>query len=210
MFVSMPTGSGKSLCYQLPALLSKGITLVLSPLIALIEDQVVQLKQKGISADSLNSKTNAADRKRIMTDLSSKAPSIKLLYVTPEMVATKSFRGFLESLHKFGKIARVAVDEAHCVSEWGHDFRPDYLKLGNLRREFPLVPFIALTATATGHVQRDVLQSLDMSPVEMFKASCFRPNLFYDVMCKEVIKDPLKVRLPTQLDGSTEIGYLHV
>lgn len=194
MFVSMPTGSGKSLCYQLPALLSTGVTLVLSPLIALIEDQVLKLKQSGINADSLNSKTNTADRTRIMADLKSKAPNIKLLYVTPELVATKGFRSFLETLHKFGKISRVAVDEAHCVSEWGHDFRPDYLKLGNLRRDFPLVPFIAATATATGHVQKDILQSLDMSPsVEIFKASCFRPNLFYDVMCKDVIKDPIKV-----------------
>lgn len=190
----MPTGSGKSLCYQLPALLSKGITLVLSPLIALIEDQVTQLKQKGIKADSLNSKTNVVDRKQIMFDLDSKSPTIKLLYVTPELVATKGFRGFLEKLHKFDKIARVAIDEAHCVSEWGHDFRPDYLKLGDLRREFPLVPFLALTATATGHVQSDILQSLDMvASVQVFKASCFRPNLFYDIMCKEIIKDPLKV-----------------
>ncbi len=194
MFVSMPTGSGKSMCYQLPALLSTGVTLVLSPLLALIEDQVLQLKEHGIKADSLNSKTNAADRTRIMADLKSRAPTIKLLYVTPELVATKGFHSFLETFHKSGKLSRVAVDEAHCVSEWGHDFRPDYLKLGNLRREFRRVPFLALTATATERVRSDVLQTMDMSPsIQVFKASCFRHNLYYDVLCKDVIKDPLKV-----------------
>ncbi len=114
VFVSMPTGSGKSMCYQLPALLSTGVTLVISPLLAIIEDQVLQLKERGIKADSLNSKTNAANRARIMADLKSIAPTIKLLYLTPEMVATERFHNIMETFHNAGKLSRV---EAHCVSE---------------------------------------------------------------------------------------------
>ena len=194
VFISMPTGAGKSLCYQLPALLSKGVTLVLSPLIALIEDQVQQLKGKNIKADALNSKTASADRKRILADLTSDEPSIKLLYITPELAATEGFRTLLYSLNEKNNISKIAVDEAHCVSEWGHDFRPDYLKLGQLRDIFPHIPCVALTATATAKVQEDVLKSLHMSePVDIFKASCFRDNLFYDVQYKDILKDPLKV-----------------
>lgn len=194
VFVSMPTGAGKSLCYQLPGVLFKGVTLVLSPLIALIEDQVKQLKGKGVNCVALNSKTSALERKKTLTDLHHKTPSIKLLYITPELAARPHFRSVLDSLYKHKKISLVAVDEAHCVSEWGHDFRPDYLKLGELRQAFSLVPWLALTATATPQVQTDVIKSLQMKPpVSIFKATCFRPNLFYDVMYKDVLKDPLQV-----------------
>lgn len=193
-FVSMPTGGGKSLCYQLPAVLFNGVTLVLSPLIALIEDQVHQLKGKGVNAMALNSKTPSGERKKIMADLHQNSPSIKLLYITPELAATPHFRSVLNGLYKHKKISLIAVDEAHCVSEWGHDFRPDYLKLGELREAFSLVPWLALTATATPHVQSDIIKCLRMkSPVAVFKATCFRPNLFYEVMFKDMLRDPVQV-----------------
>lgn len=181
-FVSMPTGGGKSLCYQLPAAMKSGLTLVLSPLIALIEDQLAQLVAKNIPAAALNSKTSAAERNKIMADLHSRKLSLKLLYITPEMAATDGFRAILASLNREHKISQIAVDEAHCVSEWGHDFRPDYMKLGELRDLFPSVPMVALTATATPLVQRDVITVLKMRhPVAVFKSNCFRHNLFYDV-----------------------------
>ena len=184
----MPTGGGKSLCYQLPATMNSGLTLVLSPLIALIEDQITQLVSRNIPAAALNSKTSAAERKKIMADLRAKKTSLKLLYITPEMAATDGFRSTLASLNSERKISRIAVDEAHCVSEWGHDFRPDYMKLGELRDVLPSVPLVALTATATPCVQRDIITALRMRhPVAVFKSSCFRPNLFYDV--RSVVDD---------------------
>ena len=193
VFISMSTGAGKSLCYQLPALLSSGVTLVLSPLLALIQDQVQALQARNIRAEALNSKTPTADRKRILSDLKSSRPSVKLLYITPELAATQGFRTLLTSLQQRGSVARIAIDEAHCVSEWGHDFRPDYLKLGDLREAFASTPCIALTATATPHVQQDVQRCLRMNPpVAVFKSSCFRSNLFYDVRYKEILRDPFK------------------
>lgn len=193
VFVSMPTGAGKSLCYQLPALAGerRGITVVISPLIALMTDQMQHLRTLDIRAETLNSSMSKEERNRVCKDLSSSCPFTKLLYVTPEQTATAGFHTILNQLNKNRKLAYVAVDEAHCISQWGHDFRPDYLKLGELRQKYPKVPWVALTATASVAVMNDVLQQLCLKqPVAIFRASSFRPNIYYDVVFKECLDDP--------------------
>uniref|UniRef100_A0A8C5QZV0 ATP-dependent DNA helicase Q5 n=1 Tax=Leptobrachium leishanense TaxID=445787 RepID=A0A8C5QZV0_9ANUR len=191
VFVCMPTGAGKSLCYQLPAVLAVGITVVISPLIALIQDQVDHLLALKIKACSLNSKLPTQERVKIQQDLENEQPQTKLLYITPEMASSASFQPTLTSLLSRGLLSYLIIDEAHCVSDWGHDFRPDYMRLGSLRARIPQTPCVALTATATKQVQDDIMASLKLrQPVAAFKTPCFRFNLFYDVQIKELLPDP--------------------
>ena len=176
--VLMPTGSGKSLCYQLPALRLEGLTIVISPLISLMKDQVDALQGNGISATFINSTlslSEIASIKRQAID-----GSIKILYVAPERFAISSFRDFLHTL----RVSLIAVDEAHCISEWGHDFRPDYRNLKNLRSYFPDTPIIGLTATATKKVREDIVEQLNLDNPQIFISSFNRANLTYIVQPK--------------------------
>lgn len=187
----MPTGSGKSLCFQLPAMLQDNkVAIVFSPLLALIKDQIDHLTQLKIPSESINSKMTAKDRERVLNDLRSIKPDTRFLYVTPEQAVTSTFKSLMEHLVKYKKVSYVIVDEAHCVSEWGHNFRPDYLKLGDLRERYKSIPWVALTATANIEVTKDIITNLKLlKPVAQYKTPSFRKNLFYDIMYQNCIDD---------------------
>lgn len=175
--VLMPTGGGKSLCYQIPALVLDGLTLVVSPLIALMKDQVDALKNNGVAAAFLNSTQTGREQTEVFAQV--KSGELKILYVAPERLLQSGdlFIDFLKNI----KISLFAIDEAHCISSWGHDFRPEYLQLAKLKRHFPETPLIALTATADKLVRRDIVERLTLKNYELFISSFNRPNIFYAV-----------------------------
>ncbi|MBT4125343.1 MAG: DNA helicase RecQ [Chloroflexi bacterium] len=183
--VLMPTGAGKSLCYQLPALCRDGYTMVVSPLIALMKDQVDALRANGIAAAFVNSTLSPEENEQILTSTAN--GEIKILYVAPERIATGRFRNFLKAQPP----SLIAIDEAHCISEWGHDFRPDYRNLKNLRQNLPDISLIALTATATEEVRRDIAEQLQLVDSKWFVSSFNRPNLAYSVRPKQRAFDSL-------------------
>ena len=175
VFAVMPTGGGKSLCYQLPALLRPGTAVVISPLISLMKDQVDAARENGIAAAFLNSSQDAREMSEVFRGL--RGGGVKLLYIAPERFALPQF---IETL-KTVPLSLFAIDEAHCISEWGHDFRPDYLSLSRIPVLFPEVPVAAFTATATERVQNDIIQKIGLRTPHVVRASFNRPNLFYQV-----------------------------
>ncbi|PKA62531.1 ATP-dependent DNA helicase Q-like 4B [Apostasia shenzhenica] len=185
VFVLMPTGGGKSLTYQLPALICPGITLVVSPLVSLIQDQIMHLLQVNIPAAYLSANMEWPEQQEILRELVSDVCKYKLLYVTPEKIAkSDTLLRHLDALYCRGSLARIVIDEAHCVSQWGHDFRPDYQGLGILKQKYPSTPVLALTATATASVKEDVVQALGLENCIIFRQSFNRPNLWYSVVAK--------------------------
>ncbi|MCW5559211.1 MAG: RecQ family ATP-dependent DNA helicase, partial [Verrucomicrobiae bacterium] len=175
VFALLPTGGGKSLCFQLPALVRPGLTVVISPLIALMKDQVDALHANGVAATFLNSSLSEEDRRERWRGLN--AREYRLLYLAPERLMAGSL---LDDLNRWG-VCAVAVDEAHCISEWGHDFRPEYRQLQTLRERLADVPFMALTATATDRVRKDIVSQLHLRDPGVYVASFNRPNLTYRV-----------------------------
>ncbi|WP_191833052.1 DNA helicase RecQ [Pseudomonas fluorescens] len=198
--VLMPTGGGKSLCFQVPALLRPGLAVVVSPLIALMEDQVATLDELGVAAASLNSTLSAEQQRELAGRI--RRGEVKMLYLAPERLVQPRMLDFLRTLD----IALFAIDEAHCVSQWGHDFRPEYLQLGQLAELFPQVPRIALTATADMRTREEIVTRLHLQNAERFLSSFDRPNIFYRIVPKEQPRKQLLAFL-TERRGNAGIVY---
>jgi ATP-dependent DNA helicase RecQ len=199
--VLMSTGAGKSLCYQIPALVREGTAIIVSPLIALMHNQVTALCELGVKAAFLNSSLTARKAAQVLDDLEQKR--LDLLYVAPERLMMP---GFLDTLKKC-KLALFAIDEAHCVSQWGHDFRPEYLELGILAKEFPSVPRVALTATADKLTQNEIIEKLNLKDAEVFCSSFDRPNIRYTIVEKSNPKKQLLHFLKTEHQNDSGIVY---
>ena len=199
--VLMPTGGGKSLCYQIPALLRPGVGIVVSPLIALMQDQVDALLQLGVRAAFLNSSLTAQDAARVEREFVQ--GELDLLYVAPERLLTPRFLGLLER----SRVSLFAIDEAHCVSQWGHDFRPEYIGLSLLAERFPAVPRVALTATADDATRREMVERLSLQKARMFVSSFDRPNIRYTVATKAGAKTQFLNFYRARHDGDAGIVY---
>ncbi|MEQ8378279.1 DNA helicase RecQ [Parvibaculum sp.] len=198
--VLLPTGAGKSLCYQIPALCRDGVAVVVSPLIALMRDQVEALRQSGVRAAALNSTLTPEEARDIRDALA--AGELDLLYVTPERLAGDGFMGLLSRV----PLALFAIDEAHCISQWGHDFRPEYLQLARLKERFPGVPRLALTATADPQTRDDLVRRLQLDDARLFSASFDRPNIRYTIVRKDNAKAQLRDFLKAH-EGASGIVY---
>ncbi|MCH4875376.1 MULTISPECIES: DNA helicase RecQ [Pseudomonas] len=198
--VLMPTGGGKSLCFQVPALLRDGLAVVVSPLIALMDDQVATLEELGVAAAALNSTLSAEQQRDLASRI--KRGEVKMLYLAPERLVQPRMMAFLQSLD----IALFAIDEAHCVSQWGHDFRPEYLQLGQLAEVFPTVPRIALTATADKRTREEIVTRLHLQNAERFLSSFDRPNIFYRIVPKE---QPRKQLLAFLSERRSDAGIVY-
>ncbi len=203
----MPTGSGKSLCFQLPALINNGVSVVVSPLISLVEDQIWMLKSYKIRAETLNASSSKEHVKQTHSDMTDSTSDLKILYVTPEKLAkSKMFMNKLEKMYKEGRFARLVIDEVHCCSTYGHDFRPDYKFLGIMKNMFPNVPILGLTATATQVIIEDIKKILNIPKCVLFKASFNRPNIYYEVrnkpsdneQCMTEIANVIRQQFPNQ------------
>ncbi|MCG6892262.1 MAG: DNA helicase RecQ [Desulfobacteraceae bacterium] len=201
-FVLMPTGSGKSICFQIPAILAEGVGLVVSPLIALMEDQVKGLWQNGVRAACLHSSLPSGEVQSVQRRTA--AGAVDLLYVSPERLLSDSFRRFLRRLH----LALFAIDEAHCVSQWGHDFRPEYLRLKEVTDTFPGIPKLALTATADAVTRKDILEKLGLNDARQFIGSFDRPNIRYLVEVKHREKSQLLHFIQSRHLGQAGIVYV--
>ncbi|MFK7900976.1 MAG: DNA helicase RecQ [Cyclobacteriaceae bacterium] len=199
-FVIMPTGAGKSLCYQLPAIISKGTALIISPLIALMKNQVDQMKGYGIDAAFLNSTLSRSESTQVKKSVL--AGDTKLLYVAPESLNKEQNINFFKKV----KLSFIAIDEAHCISEWGHDFRPEYRKIKSIAQQLGKLPIIALTATATPKVQLDIIKNLGMEDAKLYKSSFRRKNLFYEVRPKSDAKKQM-IGFVNKFKGKSGIVY---